>query len=55
MSRPYSKYRVAVTVDQRIMSEEAIPPAIEWRSANIDRRARKVKGIREYPRMLIVL
>ena len=24
MSRPYSKYRVAVTVDQRIMSEEAI-------------------------------
>jgi len=55
MSSPYSKYLVAVTVDQRIIRKDTIPPAMPFRSANTASQARKVHGSREYPTMLMVL
>jgi hypothetical protein len=55
MSRPYSRYRVAVTVDQRIMRELAIPPIKECMSVKMAIKANRAKGSREYPRILIIL
>ena len=55
MSSPYSKYLVAVTVDQTMIASEISPPARLLRSTKTEVSARNTKGIREYPRMLAVL
>ncbi len=47
MSRPYSKKRVAVTVDQTIIASERIPPRRPSKSAKTAIKARNTKGSRE--------
>lgn len=55
MSRPYSKNRVAVTVDQAIIESETTPPNTFLKSVKTANKAKKTKGSKEYPRILIVL
>lgn len=55
MSKPYSKYLVAVVVDQTIIDIESTPPAILCSSVNTDIKASKIKGTSEYPSILVVL
>lgn len=55
ISSPYSKYRVAVTVDQAIIISEITPPNRLCKSRKIAIDAKNKNGKSEYPKMLIVL
>ena len=54
MSRLFSKKRVAVTVDQRMMKTQKEMPIGLCRLQKMEQTARQQKGRSEYPRMLIV-
>ena len=54
MSRLFSKKRVAVIVDQRMMKTQNEMPSKLWSDVKIEQIANAQKGSKEYPRMLIV-